>query len=114
MIDAEQAWQRVLEHTRPGPIQRRALRDSVRHTLATYVRADRDIPVCDRAAMDGYALRAADVSTPLESLRIVGEVAAGSSVRPPLSAGECVRIFTGANLPPDADTVVRAWGDALL
>ena len=56
--------------------------------------------------MDGYAVRADDISTIPTVLKVVGEVAAGSSSRPPIAAGECVRIFTGASVPPDADTVV--------
>ncbi|NQT92480.1 MAG: molybdopterin molybdotransferase MoeA [Lentisphaerae bacterium] len=106
MIDAEQAWQRVLEHVRTGPTERRPILAALHHYLASPVRADRDIPACDRAAMDGYAVRADDLATLPASLKVVGEVAAGSPARPAIAAGECVRIFTGAGVPPDADTVV--------
>jgi molybdopterin molybdotransferase len=57
--------------------------------------------------MDGFAVRAEDLSTTPTTLRIVGEVAAGSSSSPSIAGGTCARIFTGANLPPGADTVVR-------
>ena len=65
------------------------------------------MPEMDRAAMDGFAVRASDLAAIPVSLRISGEVAAGSDKVPILGAGECVRIFTGANVPPTADTVVR-------
>ena len=106
MIDAEQAWQCVLEHTQPGSARQRPIREALHHYLAAPVLADRDIPACDRAAMDGYAVRADDLCAIPAVLKLVGEVAAGSPSLPPIAAGECVRIFTGANVPPDADTVV--------
>jgi molybdopterin molybdotransferase len=62
-----------------------------------------DVPPFANSAMDGFALRASD--TP-GTLRIVGEVAAGARTLPAVSAGEAVRIMTGAPLPPGADTVV--------
>jgi molybdopterin molybdotransferase len=56
--------------------------------------------------MDGYAVRHDDLRQIPCTLRVVGEVAAGSSARPRVEPGTCARIFTGANLPPGADTVV--------
>jgi len=106
MIDAEQAWQCVLEQTRPNVPERRPLPEALHHYLAAPIRADRDLPACDRSAMDGYAVRAEDLFAVPAVLRVVGEVAAGSPEKPAVAAGECVRIFTGANIPPDADTVV--------
>jgi molybdopterin molybdotransferase len=57
--------------------------------------------------MDGYAVRAADLAAGQATLSVVGEVAAGSPARPTVVPGSCARIFTGANLPPGADAVVR-------
>jgi molybdopterin molybdotransferase len=74
--------------------------------LAQDVRADRDMPPADRSAMDGYAVRAADLATTPRSLRLVGEIAAGSAARPRVRPGTCARILTGASVPPGADTVV--------
>ena len=56
--------------------------------------------------MDGYAVRSADLRRAPCSLRLVGEVAAGSAARPRVAPGTCVRILTGANVPPGADAVV--------
>lgn len=106
MVDADQAWQCVLDHTAPLDSDERALCDSLDFVLAEAIRADRDMPACDRAAMDGYAVRACDVDTVPVVLHVVGEVAAGSPLEPSLAPGECVRIFTGASVPRDADTVV--------
>jgi molybdopterin molybdotransferase len=61
-----------------------------------------DVPPFDNSAMDGFALRAADVPG---TLPLVGEVAAGAGVVPELPAGSAVRIMTGAPMPPGADAV---------
>jgi molybdopterin molybdotransferase len=74
--------------------------------LAQDVRADRDMPPADRSAMDGYAVRASDLAAGECSLRLAGEVAAGEPARIRVRPGACVRILTGASLPPGADTVV--------
>ena len=97
------AWRRILDAVKPGRAARVPLDRCGNRYLARPVRADRDVPAADRAAMDGYAVHAAD--TP-GTLRVVGEIAAGSAARPALRAGECARIFTGANVPPDADAVI--------
>ncbi len=74
--------------------------------LAENICADRDQPPADRSAMDGFAVRADDLATMPRTLRLAGEVAAGSSQRPVVRPGTCVRILTGANLPPGANAVV--------
>lgn len=79
-------------------------------TLSAAVRAAVDLPLFDNSAMDGFAVRFADVasasaSTPVV-LRVVADLPAGSALDPTLSAGEAVRIMTGAPLPTSADTVV--------
>ena len=72
--------------------------------LASGVRAAADLPVADLSAMDGYAARAIDLR-PGTPLLTVAAVAAGS-VPAPLPPGSAARIFTGAVVPPGADTVV--------
>ncbi len=71
-------------------------------TLRESIAAPEDVPAFHRSAFDGYALRAVDVPG---RLRLIGEIAAGAVSTTPLAAGECARIFTGAELPPGADTV---------
>lgn len=79
-------------------------------TLATPVLARVDIPVFDNSAMDGFAVRFADVATASPdhpvALRIVADLPAGTELDPPLGAGEAARIMTGSPLPTAADTVV--------
>jgi molybdopterin molybdotransferase len=69
-----------------------------------------DLPPFDNSAMDGYAVRAADVTTAKSespvNLRLRGRVAAGESFAAEVAAGECVRLFTGSPLPRGADAVV--------
>ncbi|MBM4342517.1 MAG: molybdopterin molybdotransferase MoeA [Deltaproteobacteria bacterium] len=75
------------------------------HILAHDLCADRDQPPFDRSAMDGVALRAADAAVGAV-LPVVGTAAAGTPFADPLPQGACVRIFTGAVVPPEADSVV--------
>ncbi|WP_277452186.1 gephyrin-like molybdotransferase Glp [Janibacter sp. DB-40] len=74
--------------------------------LAEPVRAVSDVPAFANSAMDGYAVRQADVATVPASLQVVGDVAAGSADDPALEPGQCVRIMTGAPVPAAADTIV--------
>ena len=87
-----------------------ALADSLGRVLSADVAATSDLPPWDNSAMDGYAIRAADVSGATESapaqLRVTGEVAAGSAATSPVVQGTAMRIATGAPLPPGADAVV--------
>ena len=73
--------------------------------LAEDIVADTDLPPFDRAQMDGYAVRAADIATTPARLRIVGESAAGAGWHQEMKAGEAVRIMTGAPVPAGADAV---------
>lgn len=63
-------------------------------------------PPFNSSAMDGYAVRAADLSAIPARLRIIGESAAGHGFRGPVGSGEAVRIFTGAPIPEGADAIV--------
>lgn len=75
--------------------------------LAQTVVSPINLPSFPHSAMDGYAVRAADLSTQsTTTLRIIDTVFAGKPSTQALSTGECVRIFTGAMLPEAADTVI--------
>lgn len=106
MISPDAAWRLLMDCLKPLPVESCVLDRCAQRYLARPVSADRDIPAADRAAMDGYAVRADDVVSAPATLRVVGEVPAGSPARPVLAPGECARILTGANVPPDADAVV--------
>lgn len=106
MMTPEAAWDVILKHARPLNRISLPLTQAAGCWLAETIRADRDLPPADRSAMDGYAVRAADLGRQPCVLRLIGEVAAGSPARPRIRPGTCARIFTGANVPPGADTVV--------
>jgi molybdopterin molybdotransferase len=85
--------------------------DALGRVLSESVVSGRRIPPADCSAMDGYAVRVADLAgagpgSPVE-LSLVFEVAAGGRASRPLRAGEAARIFTGAPLPEGADAVVK-------
>jgi molybdopterin molybdotransferase len=89
------------------PIERVSLEESLGRVLAEDVFADRDQPPFDRSTRDGFALRSADLAQAPARLRVVGEVAAGSSWEgKPIASGECVEIMTGAPVPRGADAVL--------
>lgn len=88
------------------PCERVALSEANGRVLAEDVRAPLPMPAWDNSAMDGYALRAADVPAEGAWLPLAGRIAAGDSGLHPLAVGHAVRIFTGAPLPPGADSVV--------
>jgi molybdopterin molybdotransferase len=77
-----------------------------RRVLAADVAALRTQPPSDLSAMDGYAVRAADVAKVPVTLKVAGEVAAGHPFEGEVHAGEAARIFTGGVVPPGADTIV--------
>ena len=106
MIQPDAAWRLVLQHVRPLDKISLPLEKALGYCLAETVSADRDLPPRDRSAMDGYAVCATDLRPRPCVLRVIGEVAAGSPARPQVRSGTCARIFTGANVPPGADTVV--------
>ena len=107
MLTPTEAAHRILEHITPLPASRRPLRDSLDRVLAEDVSSPIDLPAWDNSAMDGYAARAADIAPGKVTLAVVETVAAGQFPKKSIGPGEVTRIFTGAPLPPGADTVVR-------
>ena len=105
MITIVEAIQIVLQHSPKLEFESVPLSDALASTLAEDIVADTDLPPFDRAQMDGYAVRAADVASTPARLRIVGESAAGAGWHNEMKTGEAVRIMTGAPVPPGADAV---------
>jgi molybdenum cofactor synthesis domain-containing protein len=105
MISITEAIGIVLQQTPSLEAESVALSDSLGRVLAEDVIADSDLPPFDRAQMDGYAVRAADVTNTPARLLIVGESAAGAGWHHEMKAGEAVRIMTGAPVPAGADAV---------
>lgn len=105
MISVTEAISIVVGQASPLAAERVALDEALGRVLAEDVFADMDLPPFDRAQMDGYAVRSADLRETPARLRVVGEAAAGDGWRGTLQAGEAVRIMTGAPLPAGADSV---------
>jgi len=98
------------------PARRISLADAHGCVLGADVRATIALPGFDNSAMDGYAVRAADIAAASEdapvSLPVLGEIAAGAASPAEVPVGTAVRIMTGARFPPGADTVVQVeWTD---
>lgn len=110
LIAFEQAAAAVLERLAPLPPREVALGDALGCVLAEDVAAAEDLPPFANSAMDGFAVRHADLTgadqdRPVE-LALAGEVFAGTADLPEVRPGTAVRIMTGGPLPPGADAVV--------
>ena len=106
-LQVEEALARVLAGARPlGRSEHVPLSDALDRTLGADIVARRTQPPEDVSAMDGYAVIAADLASPGARLRLTGESAAGHGFAEGVKTGECVRIFTGAPVPPGADTIL--------
>jgi molybdopterin molybdotransferase len=105
MVPVAEAIQIVLEQTSPLTAESIPVSDATGRILAEDIIADTDLPPFDRAQMDGYAVRTADVANAPARLRIVGESAAGAGWHNEMKEGEAVRIMTGAPVPAGADAV---------
>ena len=105
MISVAEAIQIVRQQTAPLATERVRIEQTLGRVLAADVIADSDLPPFDRSQMDGYAVRAEDVTAVPARLRIVGESAAGKGWHNQLEEGQAVRIMTGAPVPAGADSV---------
>src|SRR6266568_1309280 len=105
MIPVDEAISLVLQQSPQLEIESIGLGQALNRILAEDIIADSDLPPFDRAQMDGYAVRAADVANVPARLRIVGESAAGAGWHHEMNSGEAVRIMTGAPVPQGADAV---------
>jgi len=100
------ALKRVLDGVESLPGENAPLIEAEGRVLSADVAALRTQPPADMSAMDGYAVKAADVAKVPVDLKLVGEVAAGRPFSGEVHAGEAARIFTGGVVPPGADTIV--------
>ncbi|MFP4322549.1 MAG: molybdopterin molybdotransferase MoeA, partial [Anaerolineales bacterium] len=86
------------------------LSQALGRTLADDVAATNELPFFDNSAMDGYAVRTADLTSESVTLRVVGEIVAGHAPDYTIGAGQAARIMTGAPVPAGADAVVPYEG----
>ncbi len=106
LMPVDAALSLVLSDLVPLPAETVPVGEAVGRVLAEDLVARRSQPVADMSAMDGYAVRAADIATLPVRLPVRGESAAGRPLGAPLAPGTAARIFTGALVPEGADTVV--------
>ncbi len=97
----------IISHFQPLQAERRPLREALDAVLAEDVASPIDLPPWDNSAMDGYAIRSADLKEPATELDVIETVPAGQFPAKSVGRGQATRIFTGAPLPQGADTVIR-------
>jgi molybdopterin molybdotransferase len=103
LLNVNEAKSAILQQVKTLTPIKLALMKALGHVLAADIYATLDIPAFKQSSMDGYAVRFEDR---MDTLSIVGEMAAGTSSAISISNGETARIFTGAPVPDGADTVV--------
>lgn len=106
LLPVAEAQQSIIDAVGPLPAEQISLADGLGRVLAREVASRRDQPPMAMSAMDGYAVRAADVASLPATLNVVGYAPAGHAFDGSVGPGEAVRIFTGAPVPDGADTIV--------
>jgi molybdopterin molybdotransferase len=110
MLELEEARQRLLDAVKPLPAEMVPVSQAAGRVLAEEVVSPIDLPPFDNSAMDGYAVRSADVASASSQspimLKLAGHVPAGAVFTGTVQPGTCVRLFTGSPLPDGADAVV--------
>jgi molybdopterin molybdotransferase len=107
MLSVTEAQALINQRTKPlAPVVTELTPAALGLVLAEAVASDLDMPPYDKALMDGYAVRAADLSNGQATLEVVGEVTAGHTPKRSVGPGQAIRIMTGAPIPDGADAVV--------
>ncbi|NHM15753.1 molybdopterin molybdenumtransferase MoeA [Eggerthellaceae bacterium zg-887] len=111
MISVEEARELVLSHIATLPAEVVSVLDAAGRVAAADLHSDIDVSPFSHSAMDGFAVRAAQLEAASEDapveLDVIDEVPAGATFDGIIGEGQCVRIMTGAPLPADADSVVK-------
>jgi molybdopterin molybdotransferase len=97
----------IIERVTPvAEVEQVPLSDALGRVVATDIAAPEDLPPFDNSAVDGFAVRHADLAAGADTRLIIAErVTAGHAAAHPLAPGQAIRIFTGAPMPAGADTV---------
>lgn len=107
MLTPTQALSTILDRLAPAAAVEAVRLEKARgRVLASDVVSDLDLPPFEKSAMDGYAVRSGDFPYGPRSLRVVGESKAGMPYPGAVGPGECVAIYTGAEVPADCDAVI--------
>lgn len=107
MIAVEEAQEHVLAEVGVVGSERVVFTEALGRVLREDVRANADVPAGDNTAMDGYAVRAADVANPPVRLRVIEDLPAGTVAAKRVEAGTAIRIMTGALMPEGSDSVAQ-------
>jgi molybdopterin molybdotransferase len=106
LVPAPKALQLVLEDVEKIGSERIDLASASNRVLAEDLQAKRTQPPFPASAMDGYAIRHSDLTGNETVLNLIGEAAAGHPFGGSVGKGDCIRIFTGAPVPDDCDTII--------
>ena len=106
LLPVEEALIRILDGVNPLAKETIKLDQAMGRVLVRSIKARRDQPPFAASAMDGYAVRFADLEVLPATLKLAGTSAAGHACKRPLKPGQAIRILTGAPLPKGADTIV--------
>ena len=106
MLSVPEALERILDSLTALSSEQVPILDALGRSLAVPLTARRELPAWDNSAMDGYAVRAADVQDGHVPQPVFCEIPAGHTERTEIPEGQCARIFTGAPLPFGCDTVM--------
>lgn len=110
LMSVDDALTRILADMRLLPSEQIPLENALGRVLAQPVYATENIPPFDNSSMDGYAIRAEDVTGAAAgsgiTLQVVMDIPAGAQAAHPLQTGQAARIMTGAPIPPGADAVI--------
>jgi molybdopterin molybdotransferase len=106
LLSVDEALEVLLQAAKPvAELEEVATLEATGRVLARPLRSTMDVPPMDNSAMDGYAVRAADVMSAGTKLKVKQRIMAGA-LGAPLEPGSAARIFTGAPIPPGADAIV--------
>lgn len=114
MLSVDEALERVLELATPLESELVSVEDALGRVTTELIHARRTLPPCDVSAMDGYAVRRADLAAVPIELEVVETIFAGQAPERVVGPGEAARIMTGAPVPVGADAVVMQEKAALL
>jgi molybdopterin molybdotransferase len=106
MLSVHEARERILSNFSPLEATTCPLEQAAGRVLARAIRADTDLPPFDNSSVDGFAVRAEDVSAAPATLPVVADIPAGKAADFILQAGQAARIMTGAQVPAGANAVV--------
>lgn len=106
MLSVDAARKRIADAFNPLAAETVSLSEAHGRVLAEDLAARRTQPPTAVSAMDGYAVRAGDLTSVPATLDVIGEAPAGGAFAGTVGAGQCVRIFTGGPVPAGADAIV--------